>query len=175
MRPLGIRTALNCKIKHFPLQGKWHLLSTYFPSGDWYLFIKWPWAIFLYTLLFNHKMLTTAQLVFLSSSLTCSLLWFIFTVDWLQKACRRAYKDREGGTFRLVVCILVLLVSSLISIQFTDITLLKKPEFTVCWFMVLSLFLRTKHKLTIKNRDTQEFLNSQTFHAFSSQTHKGSL
>lgn len=112
MRPLGIRTALNCKIKHFPLQGKWHLLSTYFPSGDWYLFIKWPWAIFLYTLLFNHKMLTTAQLVFLSSSLTCSLLWFIFTVDWLQKACRRAYKDREGGTFRLVVCILVLLVSS---------------------------------------------------------------
>lgn len=38
--------------------------------------------------------------------------------------------------------------------------------FTVCWFMVLSLFLRTKHKLANKDRDTQKFSNSQTFHAF---------
>lgn len=38
--------------------------------------------------------------------------------------------------------------------------------FTVCWFMVLSLFLRTKHKLANKDRDTQEFSNSQTFLAF---------
>lgn len=36
--------------------------------------------------------------------------------------------------------------------------------FTVCWFMVLSLFLRTKHKLANKDRDTQEFPNFSCFH-----------